>query len=221
RTAAPPADARGDLRAHDRRGPARDLRVPAHDPAREEPRAAAASAREVELGSTPGFRTAGGAVESPPHVPNSISTELAGFLESGISVLVGSRDARLMPEVARAFGARVVPGGNELVVYLPVATAARTLANARENGRLAVCFSAVDHRSYQVKGRLLEVLDAGDEDRRRIETYRAGLAQHYGFVGMPPKLTYRIAHWPAHAVRMAVEAIFLQTPGPGAGGALG
>ena len=151
----------------------------------------------------------------------SISPELAEFLESGISVLVGSRDARMLPEVARAFGARVEADGRELTVFLPVATAARTLANASENERLAVCFSAIDHRSYQVKGRIRSVREADENDRRAIERYRAALAQIYGRVGMPPRLTYRISHWPAHAVRMEVEAIFIQTPGPGAGGALG
>jgi len=151
----------------------------------------------------------------------SISRELAEFLESGISVLVGSRDARLLPEVARAFGARVEAGGRELTVFVPVATAERTLANARENGRLAVCFSAIDHRSYQVKGRMKGVRAADEDDRRSIERYRAALAHIYGTVGMPPRLTYRINHWPAHAVRLEVETIFLQTPGPGAGGALG
>lgn len=151
----------------------------------------------------------------------SIPPELVEFLESGIGVLVGSRDARLQPEVARAFGASIGAGGRELTVFLPVATSARTLANAHENGRLAVCFSATDHRSYQIKGRLADVRTADEEDRRAVERYRAALAQHYGHVGMPPLLTYRITHWPAHAVRLAVEAVFLQTPGPGAGGALG
>jgi len=154
-------------------------------------------------------------------VIDSIPSELVEFLESGIGILVGTRDARLQPEVARALGARVEADGRELVVFLPVATSARTLTNAHENGRLAVCFSATDHRSYQIKGRLAEVREAGPEDRRLIERYRAGLAQHYGHVGMPPVLTYRITHWPAHAMRLAVEAVFLQTPGPGAGAALG
>jgi hypothetical protein len=153
-------------------------------------------------------------------VSASISPELAEFLESGIGVLVGSRDARLLPEVVRAFGAKVEAGGREVTVYVPVATAERTLANARDNGRLAVCFAAVDHRSYQVKGRLLDVRAADEAERGRIERYRAALAQHYGAVGMAPRLTYRITHWPAHALRLAVEAVFVQTPGPGAGGAL-
>ena len=151
----------------------------------------------------------------------SIPPELAEFLQSGIGVLVGSRDARMLPEVTRAFGARVEAGGSELTVFLPVATAERTLANARENGRLAVCFAAVDHRSYQVKGRFAAVRPADDDERRAIERYRAALARHYGAVGMPPRLTCRINHWPAHAVRLEVEAIYLQTPGPRAGATLG
>jgi len=154
-------------------------------------------------------------------VVDSISPELAEFLESGISIQVASRDARLMPEVARALGARVEHGGREVTLFLPAATAERTLANARDNGRLAVCFSAIDHRSYQLKGRLKSVREADERDRRAIERYRAALGQIYGAVGMPPRLTYRIRHWPAHAVCLEVESLFLQTPGPGAGGAFG
>jgi len=83
-----------------------------------------------------------------------------------------------------------------------------------------VCFAAVDHRSYQVKGRLAEVRAANEDERRRIERYRAALAQHFGSVGLPPRLTNRLSHWPAHAVRLVVEELFLQTPGPDAGVAL-
>ena len=147
----------------------------------------------------------------------SISPDLIPFLQSGISVLVGSRDARMVPEGVRAVGARVEAGGRELTVFVPVVTAERTVANARANGRIAVCFAAVDHRSYQVMGRIAAVRDADDIDRCVIERYRAALAQHYGEVGMPPCLTLRISHWPAHALRLAVEAVFLQTPGPDAG----
>ena len=154
-------------------------------------------------------------------MPDSISPELAQFLQSGISILVGSRDARFVPEVARVLGARIEAGGREMTVFVPAATAERTIANARDNGRLAVCFAAVDHRSYQVKGRLVDVRAADEDDRRLIERYRAALAQHFGSIGLPPKLTYRLSHWPAQAVRLAVEAVFLQTPGPDAGVPLG
>lgn len=147
----------------------------------------------------------------------AIPDELTDFLQSGISLLVGSRDARMMPEIARIFGSRVEAAGRELTFFLPAATGARTLENARDNGRLAVCFTSVDHRSYQVKGRFLDVRAADDAERRAIERYRAALAQHFGAVGLPPRLVHRMNVWPAHAVRLAVEALFVQTPGPGAG----
>lgn len=150
-----------------------------------------------------------------------LSAELKAFFESGISVQVGTRDARLVPDGIRAMGARVEPGGRELTVFLPEATSASNLANLRDNGHIAVCFSRPsDHRSIQVKGRVVALEPAGEADRERIERYRIGIAQDLGTIGLPPRITLRVAHWPCVAARLRIESIFLQTPGPGAGNAL-
>jgi hypothetical protein len=147
-----------------------------------------------------------------------ISAALTPFLESGISVLVGTRSPRLFPECMRAMGARVERGGEELCVFAPAATAAVTLANLRDNGRIAVCFSRPqDHRSMQVKGKLLSVTDADSTDRDHVLRYRAAFAQELFWVGLPAQTTLRIAHWPCHAIRLQAETVFVQTPGPGAG----
>ena len=154
--------------------------------------------------------------------PIPIGPELARFLESGVSVIVGSRDARNLAEVVRGVGARVSADGAEVEVFLPVATAARTVANHRDNGRVALCFARIaDHVTIQVKGRMLALGEGQDEDRAVVETYRRALAANLGFVGLPARLGLRIAHWPVHVVRVAVEELFLATPGPGAGGPLG
>jgi hypothetical protein len=151
-----------------------------------------------------------------------ISPDLAAFLESGIAILVGSRDARLIPECTRGIGARVEAGGAELTVFLPDAVAGPTLTNLRENRRIAVSFSrAEDHRTFQVKGRVLSVEPATERDRADVDRYRCAWATGLGAVGLPPRITLRMVHWPAHAVRFAVEAVFVQTPGPGAGARLG
>lgn len=147
-----------------------------------------------------------------------IPSDLAEFLESTVSILVGSRDDFLFPESVRAMGARVEPGGKELTVFLPEATNASTLANLRSNGRIAVCFSRpADHQSVQLKGSVREIAPAPDSDRERIERYRAGLAKALGEYGMPPRISYRVAYWPSQAVRVEIESMFVQTPGPGAG----
>lgn len=151
-----------------------------------------------------------------------ITAELASFLESGVSVQVGTRDARLVPEAVRGMGVRVGPGGTSLTVFLPAATAERTVANLRDNGRIAVCFSRPeDHRTIQVKGRTVAVRDADAAERPLVDRYRAGLTKSLLFVGVPLQVSLRAAHWPCRAVDIRVEQVFEQTPGPGAGAPLG
>jgi len=150
-----------------------------------------------------------------------ITNDLAHFLESGHSVLVGTRDAKLMPESTRGLGLRVEPGGGEATVYLPAVVGETARANLAGNGRIAVCVSrAVDHRSVQLKGRVAAIT-AGDEGARAlVERYLRELAKNLDVIGLPPRVTMRIAHWPVHTVRFRVESIFVQTPGPDAGAPL-
>lgn len=151
-----------------------------------------------------------------------VPDELVPFIESGLSVLVGTRDARLVPEALRAMAPRVERGGEEVTVFLPHATAARALADLRDNGRIAVCVSRpCDHRTFQLKGRVVSVAEAGPADRPHLDRYRCEFARVLAEIGMPPRLTLRMAHWPCHAVRFRVEQAFVQTPGPSAGEALG
>lgn len=147
-----------------------------------------------------------------------ISKELQEFLESGVSVLVGTRDRLLVPEAIRGFGLRVEADGRELVVFVPRAWSERTLANLRDNGRLAVAAARPsDHRSVQVKGSLLGIVACGDAERVALESYRELLVRDFGAIGFPPRVLHRLNAWPADAVRMRVEALFEQTPGPRAG----
>ncbi|MCC6406928.1 MAG: pyridoxamine 5'-phosphate oxidase family protein [Planctomycetes bacterium] len=147
-----------------------------------------------------------------------ISPELAEFLESGVSTLVGTRDASLRPDGMRAIGFRVERDGSQATVFLPAGTLGSNLANLRDNGRIAVCFSRpIDHRSMQLKGRVLAITEANEADRAQVDRFRAAYAQHLAFVGIPVRVTERMAHWPCWAVRFEVESIFVQTPGPGAG----
>jgi hypothetical protein len=151
-----------------------------------------------------------------------ISYELAAFVESGVTILVGTRDAACRPEGARGFGAVVAPGRTELTVFVAAANGERTIANARANGRVAVCFTRiVDHRSMQLKGGALEVRDARPDERALVERYRDRLVEIMGEVGVPPRIVLRLNRWPALALRMRIEEVFVQTPGPGAGAPLG
>jgi len=151
----------------------------------------------------------------------AISPEVAEFLEEGHSIVAATRDARHVPEVQRAVAARVDRATGEVTIYLPQTTSAPTVANLEENGRIAVTLAGVDHRSVQIKGRLLEMRAAGEEERGELERYRSEMAREWALVGVPTRITLRLVHWPCLAVRFRPDAVFVQTPGPGAGEALG
>ena len=147
-----------------------------------------------------------------------ISPDLAEFIEAGVSVQVGTRDARLVPECQRAVGARVEPDREQVTVYVPCGVGERIAADARETGRIAVCFSRIaDHHSIQLKGAVSEVRLAQAGERERIGRYLRSLAEVLGSLGLPHAITLRLAHWPCFAIRFRVETSFVQTPGPGAG----
>lgn len=151
-----------------------------------------------------------------------IDEALAEFLQSGISVLVGTRDRLLVPAAARGFGLRVAAGGEEVVVFVPQSWGAATVDNLRDNGRIAVSVARVaDHRSVQIKGRVVEIREADEAERAFVDSYRERLVPEWGSFGFPPRVLQRLRSWPSHAVRFRVESLYEQTPGPGAGQPLG
>ncbi len=150
-----------------------------------------------------------------------ISPELATFLEAGVSMTAGSRDARLRPETVRLLGIRVESEADEVTVFVPAATGARLVSDLRDNGRIALCFARVeDHRTIQLKGRVLAIAEASESDRAVVDRYRELFAAVLATFGLPGRITLRLRNWPCHAVRVAVERVYVQTPGPGAGALL-
>lgn len=151
--------------------------------------------------------------ERPP-----IPEDLVPFIESGVSILVGTRDAQKRPHGMRAVGVRVLPDRRTLTVYLPDATAAQTLADLRDNGRAALTFTRpIDHRSMQLKGRAGEPRACREDERSILERYVEAWAGHVEVVGLPRALGARLTFWPATAIDVGIETIFHQTPGPSAG----
>jgi hypothetical protein len=155
-------------------------------------------------------------------VTQALSRELTAFVESGTSIQVGTADGRGRPDGARCTGVQVSAGGTELTVYVGAPMLGENARNLRENPRVAVCFTRpADHRTIQVKGRLLELRDAIEDDRRHIERYRALSVDNLAYVGVPARVWLAAVTWPAIAIRLSVDDVFVQTPGPGAGARLG
>jgi len=147
-----------------------------------------------------------------------LTAELVEYMESGVSLLVGTRDAALRPTSARGFGVEIDVAGDAATVFLPAPGAALTLSNLRENGQIALTFArAFDHRSLQVKGHLLSISETNERQRGLQQRYFAAFSEGLLIIGHRQKVLRRIRYYPSYAVSFRIESMFDQTPGPGAG----
>lgn len=141
--------------------------------------------------------------------------------------MVGTRDADLVPELIRAWGPRFSRDGRSMSLCVAGAGSARTLANLRNNGRLAVtCALPLDSHAIQLWGRCLGTAPANREDLSAVQTHRDAFARSNASIGVPRPFIEalwqrELAGSPAMVrIRFAAEQIFNQTPGPGAGSRL-
>jgi hypothetical protein len=148
-----------------------------------------------------------------------IPDDLAAFCDSGVSVLAGSASRRLVPTVMRAIAVRVEGDRRHVRLFVADATSARTLADLRENPRIAITVSKVTtYRTVQMKGEVLSITaEAEPGAAEYVDRARAAFAEDLERIGMPGRHTRRLALLPFHEVRVRVDALFVQTPGPGAG----
>ena len=147
-----------------------------------------------------------------------IDAKLAGFLEEGIGIHIGTRDASLRPNGARALAVKVDGDGQHLVVYVAEIAARRLSADLESNGQTAVSFGRpIDDRACQVKGTFVGLRAATDVERPFVETQWNGFLAQLEQIGIPRTSAAVWVTWPAVAIRLKTTALFEQTPGPQAG----
>jgi pyridoxamine 5'-phosphate oxidase-like protein len=156
-----------------------------------------------------------------------LPAELAAFIERGVSVMVGTRDADLVPELVRAWGPRISADGASVSVCVALAAGAKTLANLQDNSRLAVTFARpADSHAIQVWGRCLGTGRPQRDDLAAVQQHRDLFAELNTRLGVPKPFINalwqrELAGSPGMVrIRFVAEQIFNQTPGPGAGGRL-
>lgn len=147
-----------------------------------------------------------------------IDTELAAFLQEGVGIHIGTRNSAMQPNGARAIAVTVEADGEHLVVYVARVAAARILPDLEANGQAAVSFGRpVDDRACQVKGVFTGARDAADSERPAVLAQWDGFLGSLEKIGIPRMATRTWVTWPAVAIRLRANALFNQTPGPGAG----
>jgi predicted pyridoxine 5'-phosphate oxidase superfamily flavin-nucleotide-binding protein len=147
-----------------------------------------------------------------------ISDAVVEFMSVARSVAVGTCDDKRMPYGTRVGAVRLWPDRQHVTVFLADAIAGPTLANLRINPRVGIQISnPPDHRTLQLKGALHAIRAAEPADHAYIRRFIEELAESVSTFGMPAERVVRMTSWPACAIDVRVEEIFLQTPGPGAG----
>jgi hypothetical protein len=115
----------------------------------------------------------------------------------------------------------VDPDGRHVTAFVPAGSASAVLENLQDNPNVAMSFGRPsDDRTCQVKGRFIASRPATEDERAVIEGQLMGLGRQLGMLAIPMEVFSGWPHWPAVAFRVEVNAVFDQTPGPGAGAPL-
>ncbi len=146
-----------------------------------------------------------------------IGSELAAFLESPCSLIVGTVDADGLPDATRAWGIEVLDERRLRVLLSTQALVTRR--NVEGGGAIALTathFSTFE--SVQLKGRATQVDEATADDRIRFERYCAGATRAIAESdGTPEELVARFITADVYACHMTVDSVYDQTPGHSAG----
>ena len=157
----------------------------------------------------------------PPDTP--LTTELVAFMQSGLSIIVGSVDRDGFPIPRMSHGCRV-DGTGRVRLTVGSRSAARLVEAVADGQPFAATFSRPqDHRSIQLKARSARVCDpqsadiaeAGRQAAIFADTLAADLLERpfsEAYVGFfPDELV---------VIEFSPEQAFVQTPGPDAGARL-
>jgi hypothetical protein len=147
-----------------------------------------------------------------------IDEHLAAFLEGGVGIHLGTRNAQLEPNGARAISVKIDRDRRHLLVYISGVAAQRVLPDLEANGQAALTVARpTDERACQVKGSFAGVRKVQDDERAHARQQWSDFLDNLEYIGIPRAASETWIDVPDAAIRLKVTAVFDQTPGPEAG----
>jgi hypothetical protein len=142
----------------------------------------------------------------------------AHIVENVGTILVGTRDATLTPEITRGWGPTILPDGHTIDLCISLSAGAKTLDNLRDHEEVALTFHhTVSYKTVQLKGRFLESGELTPQDWEAVERQKNILTEQSKAYGIPPSIGLRVFAFDLVKLRVVVQQAFEQTPGPAAG----
>lgn len=151
----------------------------------------------------------------------ALSAELQDWLCTGNAGAVATVDELGHPEICRVWGARAVAGQNAVDFFVLRPNAEKTLANLKRSSRASLnMVSPPTYRAIQFKGHT--VVNAAGLDAEFCASQLELIDNSFVRVGLPPGSAKRMLRLAGDApeyvcLRLAVEAIYDQSPKLGAG----
>ncbi len=144
-----------------------------------------------------------------------IPPQVFDLLQTGVSVIVGTRDSSLMPDSTRAWGIHIATDRASVTIFHTEAISedASELTGERLGGNQL-------HQAdgaCQLKGRLRTIRPAGQADWDHSRSWHRDFAAELVAIGVPPDRCEAWITEPALAIEIDVTDVFHQTPSPGAG----
>jgi hypothetical protein len=160
-------------------------------------------------------------VSTPEPCTGLLVPELVEFIHGGVAMFVGGASAALEPALARAFAPRVAPDRRSIDVFVGRTQSGAALANLAPGRPIAVTLgSPVDYRGIQVKGVSAGWREPDAADAEWVDDYARRFGANCEQVGLTAAQVARLRGHDLVRITLVPVAIFRQTPGPGAGGAL-
>lgn len=155
-----------------------------------------------------------------PPTPSPIGPAQAALMTGRVSIIVGSRDARLRPHLMRAVGCRLSADRRRVTLLVPRRGSRELLADLHDNGQIAVVFTEPSsNRTLQLKGQDARVTACDAADAELAERYLRGFVDEIAQLGFAAQVAHTLLGHDEErvAVHFTVAAAFEQTPGPAAG----
>jgi hypothetical protein len=138
----------------------------------------------------------------------------------GMGIAFGSANEQLQPKIGRAIAIRTGADGKTISFIVPRAFFEAHKSNLQNKGNISINATyPPTHKCLQFKGNCLEWTDASADDKSYSENsmsvFHGILVQFYGKDAADHFLKYDVEDL-VH-VKISVNEIYDQTPGPGAG----
>ena len=153
-----------------------------------------------------------------------IDEELAGFLQSGISMHAASVGPGNVARITRVAGCRVAPDRRSVTVYVVESQSRELLDDLRERGSIAVAFTKPKSaRTVQLKGTDARVVPVRPQDALDVDRQVGAFDADLRVIGFPDRFGWTLAGGSPlglAGIAFTPSSAFVQTPGPSAGTAL-